>query len=1264
MRKLLFALVGLGLAASLAAPTQAATVPPQKDVSGLLIPEGLVTEAGGTRPTISRFVDPSLKQARGAVSVVVQLKSAPLAIQNGAGYKQLSRMGAALVTPAAQRAYLATLSAEQSAFVSQAAALGAREIARFSRALNAVAMKVDASQIERLASLPGVVSVRPIINYELDLANTVPYIGASAVQEMGYDGSGVVVAVLDSGIDYTHAKLGGAGTSAAYTAAYGTGPSDPRNTTRDGLFPTAKVIEGYDFVGEVWPLGPNGFGDEDLAPDPDPIDFEGHGTHVADIIAGNDMTRVRVVHASPDAPAVDILVNDAPAITNLAFGQISAYASLAPGTYNIKVVPAGATAPVVFEADVPLAEGSDLTVVAKGLLGDNSFGVLALSDNNKPTADKARVRFVHASPNAPAVDVAVAGGPVLFGNVAFGQVGDYIEVPGGTYDLEVRLAGTSTVVLSLPGITVANGKTYTAYAVGLVGGTPPLGAILSVDDPSLTGKGVAPGAKLMAVKVCSAVSSSCSGLALLQGVEFALDPNGDGDMSDAADVFNLSLGASYGQKEDDLSFALGNAVHFGVVVVASAGNSADRPYIVGSPSSQPEVLSVAQTAVPTAKTFPLVINSPPSIAGVVRNTNTVEWAPLGNGFTGDVVYVGRGCPAGSITGTNPDDPYLANPSGKVALILRGACAVSLKVDRATKAGAIAVLIQNNVSGDPPSFSFGGGDLPMVPTLIITLQDGNTIRAALAAGDVVNVSVSDAVSIPLVGSMVASSSRGPSYSYSAIKPEIGAPGASISAIAGSGTGVEAFGGTSGAAPMVAGSAALVLNAHPDYSPRDVKAVLVNTADANILINPATQPGVLAPITRIGGGEVRVNKAVATTTAAWSASDDNPSISFGYRAVTNMLTLRRRIMVRNYSDRVRTYTITPAFRYANDAASGAVTPSAPATIRVPANSTRSFVLELTVDGSKLPAWPWTFFGGSTSGTGALLQTVEFDGYLTISDETDTIHLPWHILPRRAAEVRATPNRIRFPNNTTLTLNNSAVNDAEVDVFSLTGVSPRIGRDNLPGPGYNYALIDLAAAGVRPALVSSSAGPLQAVQFAIATFGNRAHPNYPAEFQVYVDVDRVYNDTQGFGEFEYVLYNSELGSFASTGQCVVNLLNLDTFQQVTRFFCDADLNSGNMIFTALLGDMGLNFDSEFSFYVYAFDNYFTGNLTDAIHQQTVTLSRLPVFADAAALSVPANGNATLTAGKNEGVWTEPPSQTNGLLLIYRDSPPGREFQIVRSN
>src|SRR5439155_19968394 len=182
-------------------------------------------------------------------------------------------------------------------------------------------------------------------------------------------------------------------------------------------------------------------------------------------------------------------------------------------------------------------------------------------------------------------------------------------------------------------------------------------------------KGVAPRASLSVVKISSSVPNSCSGVALLEGMDFALDPNGDGDISDAVDVVNMSLGAAYGQKEDDLSAASANAVNLGVVVVAAAGNNADRPYITSSPASTPQVTGAAQTQVPSAVVYPLVINSPASIAGTYGNTATVDWAPIGSGFSSKpVAFVGRGCPDGSGAGVPPGgDPYRDNPAGKVAL---------------------------------------------------------------------------------------------------------------------------------------------------------------------------------------------------------------------------------------------------------------------------------------------------------------------------------------------------------------------------------------------------------------------------------------------------------------------------------------------------------------------------------------------------------------------------------------------------------------------
>lgn len=190
--------------------------------------------------------------------------------------------------------------------------------------------------------------------------------------------------------------------------------------------------------------------------------------------------RVRAVHASPDAPNVDVLVNNGLAVPNLAFRQASAYLTVPANTYNFKVRPAGQPGPDVINADVPLAANTTYSVAAVDVLSSISPRVYV--DDNTLDPLNARVRFIHASPNAPAVDVALAGGAVLFSNVSFTQNGGYIAVPRGVYDLEVRLAGTSTVVLPLPGLFLDDNTVYTAWAMGLVGSqTTPLQAVLTVD---------------------------------------------------------------------------------------------------------------------------------------------------------------------------------------------------------------------------------------------------------------------------------------------------------------------------------------------------------------------------------------------------------------------------------------------------------------------------------------------------------------------------------------------------------------------------------------------------------------------------------------------------------------------------------------------------------------------------------------------------------------------------------------------------------------
>jgi hypothetical protein len=198
-------------------------------------------------------------------------------------------------------------------------------------------------------------------------------------------------------------------------------------------------------------------------------------------LAQDDMARVRVVHASPDAPAVDVWVDGSVAFSSAPFQGITDYAELSPATYNVQVTPTGATEPVVIEADLSLDAGNDYTVVALGMLSD--IEPLVLVDNNgAPEAGKAHVRFVHASPDAPAVDIAVAdGGPVLFPNIPFKGVGDYLPVDAGTYDLEARIAGGGAVALSVPGVALQDGAVYTIFAMGLATGEPALAAVPSLD---------------------------------------------------------------------------------------------------------------------------------------------------------------------------------------------------------------------------------------------------------------------------------------------------------------------------------------------------------------------------------------------------------------------------------------------------------------------------------------------------------------------------------------------------------------------------------------------------------------------------------------------------------------------------------------------------------------------------------------------------------------------------------------------------------------
>lgn len=181
--------------------------------------------------------------------------------------------------------------------------------------------------------------------------------------------------------------------------------------------------------------------------------------------------KLRVIHTSYDAPAVDIQVDNAVAISGLAYGETSGYADLASGSRNIKVTPAGATTPVVIEANVNLEDGKEYSVYAVGDLAN--ITAIVSEDLRTPNSSKAKVRFVHTAPDAPAVDIRLnsGAGPAVFSNAAFQNFTDYIEVDEGTYTFVVTPTGANAEVVVFDPIMITNGNVYTVVAHGTLDAT-------------------------------------------------------------------------------------------------------------------------------------------------------------------------------------------------------------------------------------------------------------------------------------------------------------------------------------------------------------------------------------------------------------------------------------------------------------------------------------------------------------------------------------------------------------------------------------------------------------------------------------------------------------------------------------------------------------------------------------------------------------------------------------------------------------------------
>ncbi len=190
----------------------------------------------------------------------------------------------------------------------------------------------------------------------------------------------------------------------------------------------------------------------------------------AGAFAQDEMAKVRVLHGVGDAPAVDIYANGTELIDALAFKSITEYAEVPAGEYQIQVVPDGATleeGPVVIDAMLTFEPGSMTTVAATGTLaGEAGIIPQVVPDMPAPTADGAQLRASHFSFDAPNVDIAPVGGDPVLADVPFGATSDYLALPAGALDLEIRAAGSPDAVFTIPTLDLAAGTSYSAYAIG------------------------------------------------------------------------------------------------------------------------------------------------------------------------------------------------------------------------------------------------------------------------------------------------------------------------------------------------------------------------------------------------------------------------------------------------------------------------------------------------------------------------------------------------------------------------------------------------------------------------------------------------------------------------------------------------------------------------------------------------------------------------------------------------------------------------------
>jgi subtilisin family serine protease len=755
--------------------------------------------------------------------------------------------------------------------------------------------------------------------------------------------------------------------------------------------------------------------------------------------------------------------------------------------------------------------------------------------------------------------------------------------------------------------------------------TGPYGATTFPDNEFLVGPGVAPQAMIYAYKVFGCEGSVDNSIVLA-----ALNRA----VQDGVDVINMSLGSPFGTANDPEVAAINTMTQTGIVVVASAGNNAQNAYLTGSPASADRAISVAALDASRA-TVPGAHAVFSNTSGTVNLQDSNE-APFAEGVTLPVKVL-RGPGGGISLGCEPGEYTAANVTGALVVTRRGTCARGARAIFGQQAGAAAVVMLNTDEGYPPmegriTSNPDTGEAYDVTIPFFGVPGTAAAASALNAADGGTVTLTHIqIANPGYRKLASFTSGGPRNGDSAVKPDVTAPGVAVLS-AGVGTGFDAatISGTSQAAPMTAGSAALMTQAHPTWSTARIKAAIMNTADPSqdLTYNPRIS----------GAGVVQVQRAIDTQ-GDILAGNGQSTLSSGAEQLGSAYSETLPMTIENSGAAPLTYSIAGAF---TGNSFGAAVSASPSSVTVNGGDSAAVQVTLSLTQAQVAALPQaesSNFGALVTIRGAVVATPTTSGPGVYS-----LRVPFLVAPRAIARVTTsaptapTPVVAGFSDHTTsVRVSNGGLRSGNADVYAW-GISD---------PQDVGSAYDVRAAGVE-VLPGDALGGEETDRTLVFAVNTHSSWSTPAASEVDIAID---NNSDGATDAWVIgVDNGQVFRGEYDGRYVSLITDAD-FHVVNAWVADAPMNTSTMELPTLASDLGLSAaHPAFAYRVTAFDATTGGADATA---SAVFNPWTPAVTTGQFETLTPGGTATINLAYNQRAVSS--TKVKGWLVITLDDPGG---------